>query len=118
MYAGNGFAFMIYEEYLHYDLLKGFHILKNLLMVIPMLTILALGFWYWQHRNKVHYKIFLLASFKIYLTFFLSLLLVPYTYLFMTGVWVSLALFVEQSMYSFDEKEKATIIMTMDKVKG
>ena len=99
LFEGNGFAYLVYEHYKHGDLMAGFLVMKILLLTVPALAVLVMGIWYWFNRKKIDYRIFLMASFKIYLTVFLNLLMVPYTYLFSISVFLSIAIFSEQARY-------------------
>lgn len=103
LYEGKGFAFAFYEHYRNTDMKQGFFLLKKMLMVIPLLSVVAMGIVYWFLRRKIDYRIFLMASFKIYLTVFLSLLTVPYTYLSAIAIFVSIAIFSEQAMYELTD---------------
>ena len=102
LYAGNGFAYIFYEHYLHTNLEKGFLLLKKVLFVSTFGSVFVMGVWYWFKKKHINYKIFLMASFKIYLTLFLGFILVPYSYLMITSVFVSIAIFAEQARYDTD----------------
>ena len=91
-----------------------FHLLKKCLLVIPALSVMVMGVWYWYNRTKINNRIFLMASFKIYLTFFLSFILVPYSYLMITGVLVSIALFAEQARYITPQNKSKKIVISIE----
>ena len=103
IYEGNGFAYLFYDHYHNTDKKQGFYLLKKLLLVLPLASIFLLGIWYWYKRSKINYRIFLMASFKIFLTIFLNLMIVPYTYLFSLSLFISIAIFAEQSLYLTDQ---------------
>lgn len=56
-----------------------------------------MGGWYWVSRKKIDAGVFLIASFKIYLTIFLAFIQIPYTYLMVTAIGVSIAMFAAMS---------------------
>ncbi len=100
LYAGNGMAYLFYEKLGHLDLVLRIKALKTTHLLLSLLAVVACGLFYFLKRAKYeHYAIFLLASFKIYLTFFLQFIQVPYTYIIMVGCFVSLAVVAEQSRY-------------------
>ncbi|RQO30887.1 hypothetical protein DBR32_09235 [Taibaiella sp. KBW10] len=98
LYSGHGIAFWFYER-------KGFPIemrLKYLQKAHLFLCLGAtaiMGIWYWFKRTKINDKIFLMGSFKIYLAIFLFFIQVPYLYLMIVGLFVSIAIFFEQGRY-------------------
>lgn len=96
--TGTGIAFWFAEQYKD-DLAKGLEILQRTHLIACLLTVTGLGIWYWRNKRKIDYRIFLLASFKIYLTVFLFFIQVPYTYLMVVGNFVSIALWAEQLRY-------------------
>jgi hypothetical protein len=55
--------------------------------------------WYWKNRLKIHPRVFMMVSFKIYLTLFLNFIQVPYIYLMITAAFVSIAIFAELCRY-------------------
>jgi len=102
LYDGAGFANYFYEKYVHTYLMTGYLIYKKLFAVMVALTVLALGTWYTFNRKKIDRDIFLLASLKVFMSVCLSFILVPYTYLMVTGVFLSVALYAEQARYRLD----------------
>jgi len=105
LYSGTGFAYIFYQKYVHADLVKGFNLLKHVLFLSTFSIIILLGILYWFIRKKINYRIFLLASFKIYLSVFLAFIMVPYTYLTVSGIFISIAIFAEQSRYNIQKKQ-------------
>ena len=105
LYAGYGFGYLFYEKYLHTDLQHGYDLLKRTFYMASFGIIILMGIWYAWKRKKIDYRIFLLASFKIYLTVFLAFIMIPYLYLVVTASFVSIALFAEQVQYSVKEPE-------------
>jgi hypothetical protein len=102
LYAGNGFAYLYYEKLAHLDLMQRIKALKMTHLILSLLSVITCAvFYYFKNSKYQYYQIFLLASFKIYLTFFLQFIQVPYTYILMVGCFVSLAIIAEQSRYKF-----------------
>ncbi|MBS1773094.1 MAG: hypothetical protein JST82_09540 [Bacteroidetes bacterium] len=99
LYNGIGFAHLFYQKYGAGNYMKGFYLLKNTFFIVNISIPIVFGIWYWFKRHKIDYRIFLMASFKIYISFFLALILVPYEYLMITGNFVSIAIFAEQARY-------------------
>lgn len=112
LYAGTGFAYLFYEKYSKTDLVAGYNLFKSCFYLAIAVVLMILAVWYVFNRKKIHYKIFLLASFKIYLTVFLAFILVPYTYLMITANFVSIAILAEQSRYKL---EPGKVIITIKK---
>jgi len=65
---------------------------------------MLMGVWYWYNRKKIDLRIFLIASFKIYLTFFLAFIQIPYVYLMTVGNFVSIAILAELMRYKVSPK--------------
>jgi hypothetical protein len=99
LYNGVGFAHLFYEKYGAANYLAGFVAFRRLFFIIASCTILLSGIWYWLKRTKIDYRIFLMASFKIYLSVFLAFIIVPYEYLMIVGNFVSIAIFAQQLRY-------------------
>jgi len=99
LYSGTGFAYLFYNKYQPANLMAGYIILKKTLFISLLSVIFIMGIWYWFNRKKINKEIFLLASFKIYLSVFLAFIVVPYSYLMVTSTFVSIAVFAEQSRY-------------------
>jgi len=107
LYNGTGFAYLFYEKYVNSNLFDGYQLLKKTFFLALISCVLLLGAWYTFNKNKINYHIFILASFKIYLSVFLSLIMVPYIYLMITGIFVSIAIFAEQAAYFTNRKQPA-----------
>lgn len=101
LYSGFGFASFIYEYYPNPDLMakikviQGFHFWGSVLSTVAMIII------YFRIRKNIHYKIFLMGSFKIYLAIFMFFIQVPYTYLMLVDLFVTIAIFAEVGKYHF-----------------
>lgn len=99
LFNGIGFAYLFYNKYKGTDYMIGFQLLRKVFFIITISSILLMAIWYWFNKQKINYRIFLMASFKIYLTIFFSFMLVPYEYLMVVGNFVSIAIFAEQLRY-------------------
>jgi hypothetical protein len=102
---GVGIAFWFAEHYPHHPEL-GLKLLQRTQLIVCLLTVVGLGIWYWRKRDTIHQRIFLLASFKIYLSIFLFFIQVPYIYLMVVANFVSIAIFSEQLRYRSTKKIK------------
>lgn len=107
LYNGTGFAYLFYEHCLNGDMEVSYQWLCRSMFIVPLAGCAVMGAWYWKNRAMIDHRIFLMASFKIYLALFTSFLIVPYLYLSVTTIFVSVALFAEQARYLPDRK-KAT----------
>ena len=99
LYEGTGYAYYFYTRFTNLDIMERIKLMQKVHLVTCLAVIAVMAAWYWFNRKKINYKIFLLASFKIYLAFFLFLIQVPYVYLMITGSFVSIAIFCEQARY-------------------
>jgi hypothetical protein len=102
LYRGLGFAYLFYEKYQHGDIHAGYDLMQNVLLIASSATIFILAIWFLLIRKKIDSRMFFLGSFKIYVSVFLALLVVPYTYLMITANFISIAIFAEQSRYRLD----------------
>jgi hypothetical protein len=99
LYSGLGFAYLFYQKYLHTNLDRAHQLLNMVLYISLFASMSLMCIWYWFNKNKIYYKIFLLVSFKIYLSLFYAFVHTPYAYIICTGNFVSLAIFAEQARY-------------------
>ncbi len=106
LYYGVGFAYLFYEKYLHTDLQTGFNLLQHILFIATFLIIFLMGLLFWFIRKRINNKIFLMASFKIYLSIFLAFIMAPYLYLYITDIFISIVILSEQSRYNIGVKSK------------
>ena len=101
LYLGNGFAYLFYEHFRDKDMPAGIQALKITLLCVSILSVVVMGIWYRVYRSRIHPAIFLMASFKLFLIFFLAFIIVPYYYLMVTASLCSWAIFTEQARYGF-----------------
>jgi hypothetical protein len=110
LYNGTGFAHLFYEHS-SFNPNLGYFLLRKILYLVIIGTLIILGLWYWFNRRKIDNRIFLLASFKIYLSVFLAFMVVPYIYLIIPSIFISIAIFAEQSRYRIiDVNEEKPLI--------
>jgi len=98
LYAGQGIAFKFFELDA-IPITQRLKLLQKTHVICSLGTTLVLGIWYWFNRNNIHHRIFLMGSFKIYLAVFLFFIQVPYLYLMIVSLFVSIVIFFEQSRY-------------------
>jgi hypothetical protein len=91
LFRGVGFACYFYD-FLDGDVENRLRVLQSVHLIISILSVFILGFLYITLKTQVDYKLYLLFSLKIYLTFFYNFIQVPYTYLFMVPVFISLVI--------------------------
>lgn len=111
LYRGVGFAYLFYEHYsdTNATLTYGHQLITNILYIMLILFLTLSGIWFWFNKNKIHYKIFLLVSLKIYLTILYSFIHTPYLYIIVTGNFVSIAIFAEQARYKIFKIDNPSI---------
>ena len=103
LFDGTGFAFLFFEKYKNGLLVEGYLYYKIMFMFMLSLSLALMGGWYWLNRKRIHTNVFLMASLKIYLSVFLTFILVPYTYLMVTANFISIALLAEQARYKITD---------------
>jgi len=105
LYAGTGFAHIFYHHFYQGDVPAQVTFVKKVHFVVSLVATLLMGTWYWYHRKKIDLRIFLIASFKIYLSIFLAFIQVPYVYLMTVGNFVSIAILAELMRYKVSPKQ-------------
>lgn len=104
LFAGFGFASFIYDFLPNWDVYSKVKLIQRLHFFGSIFTTLTLILVYLKIKNKINYKVYLMASFKIYLAIFMFLIQVPYAYLMLVDLMVSIALFAEIGKYRISEK--------------
>lgn len=99
LFSGTGFAYYFYTRFTGLDIAERIHLLQRTHIVVCMAVTAGMAIWYYRHKHRVDHRLFLMGSFKIYLTFFLFLIQVPYVYLMCVGNFVSIIMFIEQAAY-------------------
>jgi hypothetical protein len=95
LHNGLGFARLFYQHQTQYSVPERIKILQQVHLAVCIGVTLLMGVWYRISRRRIHPRVFLLASFKIYLSLFLAFIQVPYPYLMITAAAVSIAIFAE-----------------------
>lgn len=104
LFNGVGLAQFFYLHYQSTDLHIGYTVLRSIMFISLLSASAIIAVWYWINRTKIDYRIILMASFKIYLTLFFALIMVPYNYLIVVGNFVSIAIFIEQLRYKTNQR--------------
>ena len=94
IFGGFGFAYVIYQHFPDLSLLEKFSLVKNIHLTAVLSTVAVLGVIYFKTKSFIPYSIFILASFKIYLAVFLYFIQVPYQYLMLMDLYLSIALLI------------------------
>ena len=105
LFKGDGFAHLFYLSYYKTNYQTGYVLLQKVLLAAAVGTPVLLGAWYALYRKNIYYRIFLLASIKIFLIVFLIFITVPFKYLFVVDLFVSISIFAEQARYKAIERE-------------
>ncbi len=88
---GMGFAAYFYR-YASGDYLQKLEVARQAHLIGSLAATALLAAFYWPNRKKIHPMIFALASLKIYLAVFYSLIQVPYFYLYTVPLLLNLPL--------------------------
>jgi len=99
LFNGVGFAHLYYNHYGQANYKAAFETCRLVFFFASIGVCIAMGIWYCINKKKIDYRIFLMASLKIYLSIFFACMIVPYDYLMITGLLVSIALYAEQARY-------------------
>lgn len=89
LFKGFGMAGFFYE-YVPGDLETKLKACQRFHFIASIFTVILLGGIFYKIKNKIDYRIFLLGSLKIYLVIFYNFIQIPFNYLFLTLVMVSL----------------------------
>jgi hypothetical protein len=89
LFQGYGFACYFYEL-AQGELLAKIYLLKKTQLVLCTLSLVVAAIVFCKLKNLVNERLFLLLSLKFYLTFFYSFIVIPYQYLFIIPVFISL----------------------------
>ena len=94
----HGFAFSIY--FFEASANKAFQIalLKKYLFIITPSVSVLLGLIWWKFKDKLDFSLFALCTLKISLGVFYSLMTIPYSYLYVTPIIMSLAILYRVSV--------------------
>lgn len=105
LFNGLGFAHFIYQNFPDWVMEAKIKLLQRIHLLASLFTSFLLIVIYLKNRAKIHYKLFLLASFKIYIAVFLFFIQVPYLYLMLVDFFVGIALYTIQARYLVKEPQ-------------
>ena len=103
LFKGVGLAAFFYD-FIDGSLMHRLNVLRYFHLAVSISCPLILGFLYYKMRGNINYRLFLLASLKVYLCFFYGFIQIPYTYLFITPLFVSAAIAFEVLKYGSQNK--------------
>lgn len=89
LFRGIGFASFYYDFY-QGELQDKLTALKNTHLILSLLTITLCGLLFIRFKKFIDYRLYSLLSLKIYFVFFYSFIQVPYIYLFIIPVFLSM----------------------------
>ena len=99
LWSGTGFAYYFYTRFTELDIYSRIKLLQKAHLICCCGVTVIMGVWYWFKKDRIDYRLFLLGSFKIYISIFLFLIQVPYVYLTCVGNFITIAIFCEQARY-------------------
>ncbi|HTO15110.1 MAG TPA: hypothetical protein VLZ83_05040 [Edaphocola sp.] len=99
LFRGFGFASFIYQYTPNLPIEAKIALLQKIHLIASLSLVGLLNIFYLKIKRSIDYRIFLMASFKIYIALFLFLIQVPYQYLMLTDVYISIMLIWELSRY-------------------
>lgn len=100
LFKGIGFAQLFYKYFGADNFKTAFTVCRNVFFITTLGTTIISGIWYWINKRKIDAKIFSLASLKIYFSVFSAFMIVPYDYLMITGLMISVAIYAVQARYT------------------
>ncbi len=105
LFRGTGIAYFFYTHFTNLDVMGKIKLLQKTQLFVSLLATAILGAWFWRRRNTINTRVFLMASFKIYMAIFLFLIQLPYEYLMCVGNFITIAVFCEQARYSLTSRK-------------
>jgi hypothetical protein len=91
LFSGIGFA-GFFRTYLHTENETKIEIIKRCGLILSILASILYGLFFLKKRLSYNYKIYLLLALKFYFVIFYTFIQVPYPYLFMIPIFLSLFL--------------------------
>ncbi len=101
LYGGYGFAYVIYSSFPKMELLEKIKLLQSIHFWSSIGSTIFMTLIYLKIRNNIHYRIFLFASFKIYFAIFVFFIQVPYQYLMLVDLYITISIFTVLMRYKF-----------------
>lgn len=90
LFRGMGFASWFYS-FIELPLADRLSRLQSTHLITSLGSVILMSIFYIKSRKRIHNKYFLLASLKIYFCFFYSFIQIPYSYLMIVPLFVSIA---------------------------
>ena len=106
LYKGLGFSWLYYENYAG-DLVDKVDAYRFLHLVLSTSCIAVLSLLFFKIKDKIDYRIFLLGSLKIYMVIFYNFIQIPFGYLFMVSIFISLPMLALLLMYPSLQTEES-----------
>lgn len=88
LYKGIGFAYFYYKIP-HLEIIKKIQLMQVSLFSLLLIFNGIMAFIYWKFKQQMNRNLFLICSFKIYLTLFFTFIHVPYIYLYTVPMIIS-----------------------------
>ncbi|PHN03742.1 hypothetical protein [Flavilitoribacter nigricans] len=89
LYKGLGFGWWFYEH-LSGTLVEKVNAYRQFHAAVSLGIVLLSGVFFWLKKEEMDYRIFLLGSFKIYLVIFYNFIQIPFGYIYMVPIILSL----------------------------
>jgi hypothetical protein len=105
IFRGIGFA-AYFHDFANGSIAERLKTLQIYHLTISILIIVVLGFIFYRFKSKLDYKMYALAGLKVYLAFFYNFIQIPYIYLFIVPIFVSLPIF-GMAMLNYDKCKPA-----------
>lgn len=99
LFRGIGFASWFYTFW-EGALGAKLHAVRSVHLLLSVGVVAGMAWWFVRARARLNARVFLLASFKVYLSIFYHFIHIPYDYLFMVPMMVSVVLLAESLMVS------------------
>lgn len=88
LYQGFGLGCFFYS-FLDIELIDKLFAYRLIHLISSLLTVILLAIAFLKIKDKIDYRIFLLGSLKIYLVVFYNFIQIPFTYLFLVPIFIS-----------------------------
>ena len=106
-HLGQGVGFAVYfYEFAKGTLEENLNFAKSFHVFISLFTVLSLFLFYWFKKNLLAISFFALLSFKIYLSVFYAFIHIPYVYLQLVPLFISVAILYEINLFSFKTNQE------------
>ena len=92
-HLNNGFSFVLFFHKTGGNIPEKIAAMKKLMLTITPLVSIVLGIIWWRFKDKLDSVLFSLCALKISLAVFYALIQFPFTYLYVTPIILSLAIF-------------------------